>query len=356
MNVRLKTQLYRLYAVVRQFVQMICNRVRACFRRTPVIFLIGTPEHGNMGDQLIALGELQWLRDHYPNVPIREFTHDTLRQDRRCGILLSQIRKEDVLFLHGGGNLNDKYVACEKIRRLVIQKRPRNKIVLFPQSISYAQSPQAQKLKADTARIYNAHPDLTVLAREETSFQTAKEMFPSLRTMLVPDIATYLFRSMGPSADFPRDGIALCLRADSERYYSEQQILELQQKLSETYDVCMTDTHIRRRVLPQERLSCAQERIDALSRCRLVVTDRFHGVIFSILSRTPCIALRSCDHKVTDGVKWFHDLPGVIYAESTADVLRLAQTAYAMGEQPRADFSAYFEQLYQKLDLDFGKE
>ena len=356
MIVKLKTRVYRLWVIVRQFVQSIVLSVRTHLRTQPNIILLGTPEYGNMGDQLIALGELAWLRDQYPGIPIRTFSQEALLQDYRFRVLRAQIRKGDVLFLQGGGNMNDKYMNIEKIRRFVIQTMPQNRIVLFPQSVSYAQTPQAQKLKADTARIYNAHPDLTILAREETSFQTAKEMFPSLRTMLVPDIATYLFRSMGPSADFPRDGIALCLRADSERYYSEQQILELQQKLSETYDVCMTDTHIRRRVLPQERLVCAQERIDAFAHKRLIVTDRFHGVIFSILSRTPCIALRSCDHKVTDGVKWFHDLPGVIYAESTADVLRLAQTAYAMGEQPRADFSAYFEQLYQKLDLDFGKE
>ncbi len=354
--IKWKTRIYRLWVLARQFVQSIRCRVRTVFRKEPNIFLIGTPEHGNMGDQLIALGELAWLRDYFPNTPVREFTHDTLLQDHRFRLLLSQIRKEDVLFLHGGGNLNDKYVACEKIRRVVIQKRPKNKIILFPQSISYTKTPQAQKLKADTARIYNAHPDFTILAREAQSYANAREMFPSLRTILIPDIATYLFRSMGPSEAFERSGIALCLRTDGEKFYSEQQISDLRQKLSETYDVCMTDTHIHRRVLPQERRACAQERIDAFSHKRLIVTDRFHGVIFSILSRTPCIALRSCDHKVTDGVKWFKDLPGVFYAESTEDVLRLVQSAYDMGEQPQADFSTFYQQLYRDLNPDWGRE
>lgn len=350
MNIKLKTQIYRLITIARRFVQILCNRVRTSLRRQPNIILIGTPEHGNMGDQLIALGELQWLRDYYPHVPIREFTHDTLLLDHRLHVLLSQIRKQDVLFLHGGGNLNDKYVACEKIRRIVIQKRPRNRIILFPQSISYAQTPQAQQLKAGTSAVYDAHPNFTILAREAQSYANAKEMFPSLRTILIPDIATYLFRVLAPSEAFQRDGIALCLRTDGEKYYDKAQIDALMQTLSASYAIRVTDTHIRRRVLPDERLACAQALIDALAHHRLIVTDRFHGVIFSILSRTPCIALRSCDHKVVDGVKWFKDLPGVFFAEDPQDVPRLAQAAYALGEQPQADFSAYFEKLYRDLE------
>lgn len=352
MMIRLKTTIYRLYSRVLRIVRIVLYSVRTRFRREPNIFLIGTPEHGNMGDQLIALGELQWLRDYYPNVPVREFTHDTLLQDNRCRLLCAQIRKEDVLFLHGGGNLNDKYVACEAIRRTVIRKKPENKIILFPQSVSYADTPQAQTLRQDTSRIYNAHPDFTILAREERSFANAKQMFPALRTILIPDIATYLFRSLGPSSAFPRDGIALCLRSDSERYYDPEKTALLFQTLSASYSVAMTDTHIRRRVLPQERSAAAQALIDAFAHYNLIVTDRFHGVIFSVLSRTPCIALRSCDHKVIDGVKWFRDLPGVFYAESTQDVLRLVQDAYGMGAQPQADFSSYYAKLFRDLDLD----
>lgn len=351
-----KTLLYRLWTILRQFAQSLVNRVRTLLRKEPVIHLIGTPEHGNMGDQLIAVGELGWLRDFYPGVPVREYTHDTLLLDHRLRGLLSQIGKNDVLFLHGGGNLNDKYTKSEMIRRRVIQKRPKNRIILFPQSISYAQTEFAQQIKADTSRIYNAHPDFTILAREVQSYANAQEMFPALRTILIPDIATYLFRTMGPSDAFARSGIALCLRTDGEKYYDAQDLTALSQKLSETAEVSLTDTHIHRRVLPHERLSCAQALIDALAHHKLIVTDRFHGVIFSILSRTPCIALRSCDHKVIDGVKWFRDLPGVFYAENTADVLRLAPTAYGMGEQPRADFRSYFEKLYQDLDLDLGRK
>ncbi|MBR5619717.1 MAG: polysaccharide pyruvyl transferase family protein [Clostridia bacterium] len=355
MVIQLKTTIYRLYRYVRRLVQIVCYTVRTRFRKEQIIFLIGTPEHGNMGDQLIALGELAWLRDHYPNVPIREFTHDTLLQDRQCRVLRAQIRKEDILFLHGGGNLNDKYVACEKIRRIIIQKKPENRIILFPQSVSYAETPQAQKLKQDTSRIYNAHPDFTILAREEQSFANAKQMFPSLRTILIPDIATYLFRSMGPSSAFRRDGIALCLRSDGERYYEKKEIEALRQTLCASYSVRITDTHVHRRVLPQERRTAAQTMIDAFAHNSLIVTDRFHGVIFSILSRTPCIALRSCDHKVIDGVKWFKDFAGVFYAESTEDVRRLVQTAYGMGEQPQKDFSRYFDRLCKELSLDLER-
>ena len=105
-----------------------------------------------MGDQLIALGELHWFQTYYPHIPVREFTHDTLLHDRGCRLLLSCIRKQDLLFLHGGGNINDLYVNCERIRRRVLQKCPENRIVLFQQSIHFRDTPEAQQYKAETIR------------------------------------------------------------------------------------------------------------------------------------------------------------------------------------------------------------
>lgn len=42
-----------------------------------------------------------------------------------------------------------------------------------------------------------------------------------------------------------------------------------------------------------------------LSHYRLVITDRYHGAIFSQIVSTPTIVLSSADHKLSSGVKWF---------------------------------------------------
>ncbi|MFB8735822.1 polysaccharide pyruvyl transferase family protein [Bacillus sp. SL00103] len=37
-------------------------------------------------------------------------------------------------------------------------------------------------------------------------------------------------------------------------------------------------------------------------KAQVVVTDRLHGMIFCAITKTPCVVLRSFDHKVMEGV------------------------------------------------------
>ena len=52
-------------------------------------------------------------------------------------VLKKMLNKKDVLILTGGGNFGNQYMDDEKIRRLVIQKFPQNKIIMFPQTMYF---------------------------------------------------------------------------------------------------------------------------------------------------------------------------------------------------------------------------
>ena len=39
------------------------------------------------------------------------------------------------------------------------------------------------------------------------------------------------------------------------------------------------------------------------------MTDRLHGMIFCAITHTPCVVLRSFDHKVMEGFEWVAHLP-----------------------------------------------
>ena len=41
---------------------------------------------------------------------------------------------------------------------------------------------------------------------------------------------------------------------------------------------------------------------------KVVITDRLHGMIFCAITKTPCIVMRSLDHKVTDSYEWIKEL------------------------------------------------
>lgn len=51
-------------------------------------------------------------------------------------------------------------------------------------------------------------------------------------------------------------------------------------------------------------------------KAKLVITDRYHGLIFSVITHTPVIVFKSFDTKISSGVKWFKDLEWVHYVDS----------------------------------------
>lgn len=341
----------RFLAFIKRNLLIICNSISKKIRTKPHILLVGTPEYGNLGDQIIAVAELKWLRKYYSDYEIKEFTHETLMKDKNCRMLLSQIGKNDIIFLQGGGNLNDLYLNCEGIRRRVISACPENKIVLFQQSIFFSDTEKGKSVKEKTCSVYNKHKDFTVIARENRSFETAKEIFEPLRVLKYPDMATYLFGKLIPERITDYNGIITCLRDDDEKFYSDDEFTKMLTVLEKRDVLSKADTNIKKHISPENRIREIQRLINKISAHKVMLTDRFHGVIFSILAGTPCVVLRSSDHKITEGVKWFKNVEGVFYAESIDEVPMLVEKAMSAGRINTPDFTHYFDDLYNELNI-----
>lgn len=356
--IRLKMMIFSVVILPKKFLQMVKRNITVAknnknkkLRTEPQIFLIGTPEYGNLGDQLIAVAELDWLRENYPGYEIKEFTHETLMKDKDCKLLLSQIGKNDVIFLQGGGNLNDLYLNCEGIRRRVISACPENKIVLFQQSIFFSETEKGESVKAETCSVYNKHGNFTIITREDKSFETAKEIFESLKVLKYPDMATYLFGKFEPESVIEQSGVITCLRDDDEKFYSDVELTQLLSLLEKNNLLSRADTNIKKRVLPENRIKEIRRLINRISSHEVMITDRFHGMIFSIFAGTPCVVLRSSDHKIVEGVKWFKGIEGVFYAENIDEVPSLVEKAKAVGRITPPDFTHYFDELYKQLNI-----
>lgn len=294
----------------------IINAVKSADKR---IFLIGTPEHGNLGDHAIAMGEERVLKDYFPEHKIIEIRRDYLMGE--SGELLSElglgnrIRKDDILFYHGGGNLGNLWVHEEKIRRNIIKKFPDNKIVIFPQSICFTDDADGHKEREISARIYNAHKDLHLMARDENSFNLARKIFPAIHNYLLPDAATVMHGIMD-DVDIKREGILFILRGDKEKVRDDTKI----QILQATFDklkipFAVTDTRSDKKVSIAEREQKVRAVLAQIRKSKLVITDRFHGVVFSFITRTPVLAFKSFDTKISSGIKWFEQFQSVFYAE-----------------------------------------
>jgi exopolysaccharide biosynthesis predicted pyruvyltransferase EpsI len=169
--------------------------------------LLNYPNHTNIGDHLIWLGNLLYLRQ-VRNIQVgytassATFDPDTMTQ---------RVGKAPIL-LHGGGSLGDLWYSHQQFRESIIQRYPDRPIVILPQTV-YFQDPV--KLK-QAATIFNRHPNLTIFARDQVSYQLAADAFDRCRVLLAPDMAFQLVHLADfPVKEAPR-GILYQCRSDLE--------------------------------------------------------------------------------------------------------------------------------------------
>ena len=268
--------------------------------------LLGFPNHGNVGDNAIWLGEKAWLRRQ--NVTIVYSCEATTYSRRELAATVGR----GIIFLTGGGSVGDLYPHTQAFREQVLLDFPHNPIIQFPQSV-YFQHAEHVKRAQD---VFNRHANFTLLARTQRSFDRACNLF-NVESALCPDMAFALGPIDRPSA--PRTKILWLLRLDGEVHNTwkpfESQHSERTDWLSET----PTMLHRMNRMLTRDlKLSQWLGRLDAwlpgtydllaqnrlrwgchiLSRGRLVVTDRLHGHILSLLLGIPHVLLDNSYGKV----------------------------------------------------------
>jgi len=304
-----------------------------------------TPSPGlrNVGDQAQALAIRKWFCKHFGDRPVLELNKDEVY---RYALSLSKITgKDDLIFLHSGGNLGDKGLWSERARRLIVANLPDNRIISLPQTIFFSDSDTGKEELRRSRDIYSRHKDLVLLARDERSLSLAREYFPGCRVGLAPDFVLSL-GSFPPQA--PRgEKVLLCLRNDPESVLDETAKKAIEKPLGDLGRTCdYYDTTIARDIARERREEEFQRMLDIFGRYRLVITDRLHGIIFCVLTQTPCIALKTVDHKILASMKWFEELPYIFTAQGVGALSEIVPQALAVTDFSGKDWNAlYFDKL-----------
>lgn len=306
--------------------------------RTRRVFLLGTPWYGNVGDQAIAIGECYALESVYPGYTIIEVPQDVIRSEygRYLGL---GIDEDDILYLQGGGNLGSLYVGEEELRRYIITRYPQNRLVIMPVSIFFHTNEIGQRELAKSRDVYARARDLTIIARDRVSYDFARREFSTTQVILAPDIVTTLaaatnsrvmqpvaMRSAEQDPAGGRGGVLFFLRSDKECVRDDSLVAEMEQIATALGECIFTaDNIVPDPVYDAEREQVVAGKLSAISAARLVVTDRFHGLIFAVITRTPVIVLKSYDSKIASGVNWFSALPWVYYGDNVEKSTLLAK-------------------------------
>ncbi|QTD55292.1 polysaccharide pyruvyl transferase family protein [Parasphingorhabdus cellanae] len=289
--------------------------------------LLDFPDHSNVGDSAIWLGETQFFGDHAkpPAYVSKLKTHDSLQMEQAIG--------DGTIFLHGGGNFGTIWKSHQDFRLELLSRFPGQRIVQLPQSIYF----DNYEAVDETARAIEKHGSFTLLVRDQRSLEFSRCHF-QCEAVLCPDMALYMepLERQTPVHDF-----YYLMRTDFERsvrgkanhpghaFESGDWLTEdkLQMRMSSATSKLMDFGHSPNaaRALKYDRLANTRLKrgVALLSSGRVVVTDRLHGHIMSTLLGIPHVALDNSYGKLQNFIQaWTSDI-GFL---RTADTLEEAQS------------------------------
>lgn len=274
--------------------------------------LIGVPHHNNLGDHAITIAERKYLKDNFKEYKYYEISEETL--ETCIEKVKNVINEDDILFLHGGGNLGDEYLYVEEGRRKVIQLFPNNIIVFFPQTMYFSDTKRGKEELEKSKKIYSQHNKLLIIAREDVSYKRMKEEFKNNKIIKTPDIVTYLDKSDKTKQN--RDGLLIILRNDVESNLSKEQIDKICLMSKQYFSkIEINDTAKGNGISEKNRDAKIEEMLNKYKKAQLVITDRLHGMIFAAITSTPCIALGNYNHKIKACSKTLEHLGYIQYIE-----------------------------------------
>lgn len=265
------------------------------------VFIIGTPNHGNMGDQAIWYAAQKLLKNYFPAANVVDVDMSDFETDIEG--IAHLIQEQDILILQGGGNFGNYYMDDEMIRRSVISQFRNNRIIMFPQTVYFSEDAEGKEELERSVCIYNKNKNLVLIARDEESFKILKENFINEIYML-PDVVLSL---NAVDVKKKRKGALICLRSDKESVMNQQDVENVESFLKERFsEIKYTDTQMDD-YCKENREQLLKQKIEEFQSAELVITDRLHGMIFSVITGTPCIAFDNFNAKVKNVYLYLKD-------------------------------------------------
>lgn len=294
------------------------------------VIVVDWPHYQNVGDSAIWLGQLAALRTLGIRVRATACidSYDPVHLDRVLG-------DNGAVLLSGGGNFGDLWPKLQDFRERVIADFVHRPILQLPQSVHFVDPRRAE---AAAVRIA-AHRRFAMMVRDQPSLATARTRLGT-DALLVPDMAM----ALGP---LPRKGTGVGLtwnsRTDLERPAEGVGKAEvtpwdwvdrparwappLEERLR--WRVATPGTWwgrrvwLRRVLQHREALRRLRWGVALLTQGEVVVTNRLHGHILSLLLGLPQFLSDTRQGKLAAyHAQWTAGLPGVAMSASEADALR----------------------------------
>ena len=316
----------------------------------PEFIIVGSPTHVNLGDSAITISQINFLKKIDPGRgSIEELIFSEYNKDR--SLYKKAISPKSVICGLGGGNMGNQWSEEELFRHELIEDFPQNPIIIFPQTIFYLDN-KNDGIKKESIKLYNSHQNLTLVAREQKSFEIMKELYANCKILLVPDIVLSSSKNdFGVTASERKD-VLLCLRSDAERKINDTEAAKIIEYLnSQNLSFRKTDMYSDCEVTKENRAECVRKKMQEFCEAKLIITDRLHGMIFAAVSETPAIVIGNYNHKISGSFEWIKSLPYIKFADSIDEVLtEIPEMLKIQGcTYDNSALSSYFDLLVEEV-------
>lgn len=294
--------------------------------------LLDFPDHSNVGDSAIWLGEINLLSQLTGNLPSYVCKFDRFDADQ-----MLKFHPSGPIFLHGGGNFGDIWPCYQEFREMIIDRFKDRTIIQLPQTTSFSEKQAIDR----SARVIARHPNFHLLVRDQTSFEFSKNNF-QCPIELVPDMAF----GMGPlkRTHEPVHQVYMLLREDSERadydrtllhsvpksvsadWLEERPYFDKQSKSIAALKALFSGAWSRDqlRIIYYQQLATGRlnRGLKMLSSGQQVITDRLHAHILSTLLDIPHVALDNNYGKISSYISaWTNSYPALLSAKTSEEAL-----------------------------------
>jgi exopolysaccharide biosynthesis predicted pyruvyltransferase EpsI len=296
--------------------------------------LVDFPDHYNVGDSAIWLGEVALLGRLLKRAPsyvskVENFDAQALRVTHPSGPIL----------IHGGGNFGDIWPKHQIFREMLMAEFPDRQIIQLPQSLSF-------KSEANISRCAEAirqHGRFHLLVRDRRSLAFAQANL-GCGVDLTPDMAF----GMGPLAlrGRPTHDVFMLLREDPERTESDRSPLlalpnsraadwleesprfdqwtRLTTRVQSLGQGGLDAPSVRWRYYNRLAAGRVERGLKMLSSGRVVITDRLHAHILSTMLDVPNIVLDNNYGKIHGYMDaWTHAYPATRKASTPQEAVEL---------------------------------
>lgn len=320
--------------------------IRTALNGARNVALVNFPNHNNPGDVAIWLGALASLRRL--GVRVRyQCAWCTFSPEA-----LARALPEGPVLINGGGNFGDLYQGQQGLRERLFAELTDRHLIQLPQSIHFGQQDNLDRVRTLIAD----HGRVTLMMREDRSERFAAENFDA-SVHLVPDMALALRRIERPVGS-PQSDMLWLHRMEGDAEYvdhgfplgegvrevewirpqenepewsrSHEKAREQNARLLEE---CRNDPEAARRRWKRLARTFAplsegyvRRGMEIIATGRVLVTDKLHGHILSLLAGIPHVVLDNSYGKVSGVYRtWTKDSTLSHWADSGAEAHERAQ-------------------------------